>query len=45
MIEFIQKVVSRPQAYFSEIPDDAVAEWARRRINAKYIAAQEEGRV
>lgn len=29
----------------SEIPDETVAGWARDRINAKYIDAQEEGRV
>ena len=29
----------------SQIPDEAVAEWARDRINAKYVEAQEEGRV
>jgi Fe-S cluster assembly protein SufD len=28
-----------------QIPDDAIAAWVRERINAKYIAAQEEGRV
>lgn len=28
-----------------QIPDDSVAEWARARINDKYITAQEEGRV
>ena len=29
----------------AQIPDESVAEWARARINHKYIAAQEEGRV
>ena len=27
------------------IPDDALADWVRTRINDKYITAQEEGRV
>jgi Fe-S cluster assembly protein SufD len=29
----------------SELPDDDVAAWVRRRINDKYVTAQEEGRV
>ena len=29
----------------SELPDDGVADWVRRRINDKYVTAQEEGRV
>ncbi len=28
-----------------QIPDEAIAEWVRDRINGKFIAAQEEGRV
>jgi Fe-S cluster assembly protein SufD len=28
-----------------QIPDDHVAEWARRKINSKYVTAQQEGRV
>ena len=28
-----------------QIPDEAIAAWIRERINGKYIAAQEEGRV
>ena len=28
-----------------QIPDDHVAQWARHKINSKYITAQEEGRV
>lgn len=29
----------------TQIPDDTVADWARTRINDKYVTAQEEGRV
>ena len=29
----------------SEIPDEGIADWARTRINAKYVEAQEAGRV
>ena len=29
----------------SELPDEGVADWVRRRINDKYVTAQEEGRV
>jgi len=29
----------------AQIPDDHVAQWARERINSKYVTAQQEGRV
>jgi hypothetical protein len=28
-----------------QIPDQGIAAWARERINGKYVAAQEEGRL
>jgi Fe-S cluster assembly protein SufD len=28
-----------------QIPDEGISEWVRERINGKFIAAQEEGRV
>lgn len=28
-----------------QIPDDGIADWARERINGKYVAAQEQGRL
>lgn len=30
---------------FKQIPDETIAAWARDRINGKFVAAQEEGRV
>ncbi len=29
----------------TQIPDEAIAAWVRDRINGKYVAAQQQGRV